>query len=486
MVDNETHSDTDLLKPDKTFSSYSAQEKYVGIEGYTTDTRRLGGYLKKDISDFIVREILPSGEILSTYDNESTDIPFIPKHDRATAFTLIKKKMDTIICAGIIKDYLGVPQNFIKWAGIKDHTAITAQLFTVRGNYINKLRKFSHPDITLTNIRPTRNETDLGRILGNNFSINIRKIHYPFEEIKDELEIWRKEIESRGFPNYFGMQRYGKHRPNSHIIGKLLFQEKYEDACKEFLFTVYPAEYEKNARFRHNVRNKLHKIGDDMEKKLQVYAEATRMCPRSLHYEQLVLNSLAQAPNDYRRAILSLPKALLNLILSSYQSFIFNLAVSDRINQDKNLTLPKSGDVISILKEPKGTPSLVYYTYQGGEGWNDLPIENAFKHNRATIIAPVPGSKTNLAKFPAFESIYRKILDEENFQLHDFKQINTQLFKFEGIFRPIFNFPTKLNISQAYITNKYPEKDPTGIHVEFSLPKGTYATMLLRELKKVA
>ena len=70
-----------------------SQRHQVGLECFVTDSIPLGGSIKAEISDFIVREIMPSGEILSTFENEKSNSNqnFDPGKDRYTTFTLIKK-----------------------------------------------------------------------------------------------------------------------------------------------------------------------------------------------------------------------------------------------------------------------------------------------------------------------------------------------------------------------------------------------------------
>ncbi len=456
----------------KTFANYREQEHFVGISGYTTSTPPLGGKIKQTISDFIVREITPSGEILSTFEGDNPKIPYRAKLDRATLFTLIKKNTDTIHAAEAVQRFLEIPLHHLKWAGIKDHTAITAQKFSVKGNWVEKLAQFKHRDISITNIRPAHHEIDIGQLWGNHFTINIRKLFSPYQEIEAELTQWQQEIVENGFPNFYGMQRFGKHRPNSHIVGKAIFQKRYQEAVEEFLFSVYPAEFDEIAEFRSE-------YGESRD-----YARAIKECPRGLSYELTILKHLAMNPDDYKGAIASLPPALLNLIMSAFQSHLFNITLSNRLKTGHSLSHPLKGDRISILKDEYGHPSLVFYQYQGGDGWNDENILKAFKHNRAAVIAPIVGYKTNLTKYPRFEQEYDELFEQEQFHPQQFRHGDRRLLNFEGAFRVITNRPRNMEISQAYLPNKYPVVDPKGIKLSFSLPKGTYATLLMRELRK--
>ena len=459
--------------PQKKELNSISQRHQVGLEFFITDTLPLGGRIKAEISDFIVREILPSGEILSTYENEKSNSNqnFESGKDRYSTFTLIKKNTDTIIAAKILEQYLNIPLKFIKWNGIKDHSAITAQKFSVKGNCLTKLKNFKHKNIFLTKIRSSRKGMELGKLWGNQFTINIRNSIKPYDEIVEILKVWVEKINSTGFPNYYGMQRFGQHRPNSHKIGKLFFKGKYQEAVEEFLFHVYPKEYESNALFRKKLEKERN------------YEEGLRECPNSLFYEKIVIEQLSKELN-YKKAYLELPISLCNLILSSYQSFLFNKAISRRMKNGFPLSTPIKGDVIAILKDIKGSPSLVKYRYEGGNGWNDRNIDKAFLLERATILAPVLGYKTNLSDYPVFDEINKEILDEEQFLISDFMQNERKLYNFESTNRAIFIRPSNLKVNQAFITNNYPNLDPKGIKLEFSLPKGCYATILLNELRK--
>jgi tRNA pseudouridine13 synthase len=449
-------------------SGLDSNEAIVGISGYSTTTPPIYGQIKLDIADFIVREILPSGEILSTREKSENDYPFDKKKDRYTTFTLIKKNTDTIFAAKVIAEYLNIYDTEVLWAGIKDNTAITAQRMMVPGNQIERLKQFKSKNITITNIQSSRKPIEIGSLWGNNFEINIRNSTIPYENLEPVLSDWSNQIQTNGFPNFYGLQRFGQYRPNSHNVGKLLFLGKYQEAYEEFLFKVYPEEYKPIKEFRTLLASNPSpsEIVD---------------WPPALSYEKQIYEGFQKSNGNYAQAFQKLPKALLNLIFSSYQSYLFNRVVSYRLRMKDPLGTPVKGDIVGILMEKRGLPSLICYQYGG---WNDEAIEKAFTHERATILAPILGYKSQISHYPYFEKVYQEILAEENFSQDDFRNGFTGYFNYEGTYRPIFQKPTNLVTSQAFILNNYPNKDPNGIKVEFSLPKGTYATMLLRELMK--
>jgi tRNA pseudouridine13 synthase len=422
-----------------------------------------------DIADFIVREITPNREILSIRERDTPEISFDGKKDRYTTFILIKRNTDTIYAARVIADYLQMQETEIMWAGIKDNAAITAQRFAVPGNQVKLLQKFRAKNIILSNIRPSHKGVDVGQLWGNNFEINVRKLNHPFKDCPEIINEWQNQILQNGFPNFYGLQRFGQHRPNSQKIGKFLFLREYDHAVEEFLFAIYPDEYAPISDFRTRLADSY-----------QNNQKPSEWHP-GLYYEQLIYKKLMKNPVDFVGALNALPKALLNLIYSAYQSYLFNCAISARIQQKIPLGSPIRGDLVSILTEKWGSPTLVTYRFGG---WNDDAILKAFKHNRATILAPVLGYQTDLTRFPVFQQLYKSILAEEQFPLYMFQNGLTGYFNFKGTVRPILQTPTDLGVDQAYMLNAYPQRDDFGVKISFSLPKGTYATMLIRELTK--
>ena len=138
-----------------------------------------------------------------------------------------------------------------------------------------------------------------------------------------------------------------------------------------------------------------------------------------------------------------MPKSLLNLVFSSYQSYLFNRAISERLNQGYSISTPVKGDLIAILQEPRSQPSLVFYKFGP---WHDEFILKAFTYDRATIVAPILGYNTKLDHFPFFQTICEKILQDENFTLDMFKSKYSTIFSFKGTFRAIFQKPSALVI----------------------------------------
>ncbi len=434
----------------------------VGIRIYSADSPRVKASIKTLVPDFIVQEINYRGEMVSLHPSKTSEMG-ISKNSPYVKFTVVKNKTSTFEAAATLARYLGVPMKTINWAGIKDTRAITAQEFTTKSLYWQRLERFEHDRITIGNFYPTKHPLQIGNLWGNHFNIKLRRLKRPLEDLKPIVEDWRTQILEKGFPNYYGMQRFGHYRPNSHMVGKNILSGNYKKALHYYLTEDYPYEPEP----LRSVRKELYDTQD--------YAAALRQFPPHLNYERTLLFHLNEHPNDYKGAFLKLPYTFRNLLLSSYQSYLFNEAVSRRVEQGFSLTEPRPNDRICILFTPYGAPSKVWYTY--GKEFTTALVD-AMDKNRAHIVAPILGYEMNFGDLGSFEHIYREIMVKEDISFDLFKIREFDSFEFRGTFRSIC---TKVPTLEVEFNE---DEDDEYIHLSFDLTKGSYATMLLRELVK--
>ena len=111
-----------------------------------------------------------------------------------------------------------------------------------------------------------------------------------------------KILQNQGFPNYYGLQRFGTFRPNSHLIGRYMMENKFNEAFDEFVVNSYTTE----SLISQKVRNELCETGD-LEK-------AYKSFPNSLNYERMMIKHLIENPGDYKGAVDELPNNLKKLL----------------------------------------------------------------------------------------------------------------------------------------------------------------------------
>ncbi|MFX1380774.1 MAG: tRNA pseudouridine(13) synthase TruD, partial [Promethearchaeota archaeon] len=309
-------------------------EKFVGIEAFaTSEIGGIKGEYKSNLKDFIVKEIDVNGKTLNIKeDNRITEFSKELK-DQYTTFNLIKINRDTFEAVRKISKTLKIPYNLFNYSGLKDKNSISVQRVSIKGDYIKELRKLKINDIFIRNIRPTRKPIKLGSHQGNNFTIIIRNI-VSKKNLKSQVENLINFLNKYGFPNYFGLQRFGNYRPNSHIVGRNLLEGDFEKAFKEFVSTTYSTESLESKIVRREFR-----YNGNLEKAYNEF-------PKNLKYEKNMIKYLINNPEDYEGCIKTLPNDLIKLLISSFQSYLFNKVLSKRVEKGFSLFKPVRGDVI--------------------------------------------------------------------------------------------------------------------------------------------
>ncbi len=442
-------------------------ETFVGIESYATSKiKGIGGVFKTQYKDFIVKEIVENRRILNINEDFTSPTFSEELNDRFTTFNLTKVNMDTFEAVNKISKALKIPKKLITYSGLKDKHSISVQKISIKGNYIKKLKALKLHDIFIRNVNPSRKPIKLGSHLGNNFTIIIRNIKTS-NTLRTDSQKNINFLKNFGFPNYFGLQRFGNIRPNSHIVGYFLLNDDYENAFNEYVLRTYSTEPEESKKVRNNL------------KKTRDFKEALKNFPLGLNYERKMIEFLIDNPGDYRGAIYTLSADLRRLLISSFQSFIFNKMVSLRIKKGLPLFKPITGDVISILDDFNGNITSVKYVY--GDKY-DRYLEKAFELDRASIVIPIVGKLTNLDDFPLMNSFFTEITKEEKISDAIFQSEFVDENEFKGSIRALSVKPWDLKMIELSEDDVF--KDRKKMKIEFSLQKGSYATMLIRELIK--
>lgn len=390
-------------------------EDFIGLQTYKSKTPGIGGTIKQLPDDFVVEEISPDRKVIVIDSKHESGENF---KGEFTHCTLQKYNWDTMRAVREISKRLHISQNRIGFAGTKDKRALTTQRISIYNVPVESLIKIKIKDISLGNFRYGDDKIDLGDLWGNRFTATIRNINKNLnsDEIKKRTNQIFDELKY-GFPNFFGVQRFGTVRPITHLVGKEILKGNFKKAVMIYLCDIYEGENPEAL----NARKKLAETKD--------FKEALKYFPRHLGYEVSVLNYLAKHPGDYHKAIQVLPKKLKMMFVHAYQSFIFNTALSRYI---------KGGFYVERL--------------------------------------PLVGYKT------VPDEISSEILDAEgitpgNFKINYMKDLSSKGMIRE-CFVPVYDFKI-LGAGEDELN-----QERNKIIIQFSLPKGCYATSLLREFMK--
>ena len=380
---------------------------------------------------------------------------------------LVKRNWDTFIAIKNVARQLGIRQGQISIAGIKDAKAVTAQHITIEQATMESATKVNVKDVEIRPVGYFRDELSSYYLLGNSFRIAIKAVNLADHAITKRIGAIMQDIEvSGGMPNFFGHQRFGTTRAITHRVGKAIINDKLEDAI--MLFLSEPSAYEHPAS--RQARRDLQST--------QNFREALQNFPRQLRYERLILAYLVEKPHDFVGAFKRLPAKLQALFVQAYQSYLFNRFLSERILSGFALNRAVIGDYV-VNVERTGLPMV-----KTGKIANDTVLaetNEAVKTGRVRVALPLIGFKQRPSK-GAMGQIERQILETEGVKAEDFKIDALPEISGRGGLRtttsPIKNFRVH-NISRTTSDLKAYQ-----VTLEFMLLRGSYATVLLREIMK--
>ncbi len=323
-------------------------------------------------------------------------------------------------------------------AGLKDSQAITQQYLSFQLVPEESFRDIDIRDVKILNIYRHNNKLRRGQLRGNKFTCIIREVDENAEEIAQKIA---EEIKKSGLPNYYDSQRFGM-LDNNHVLGLCLIKRDYKGFVSEFMKSLAePAP-------------------DAYEAILQeFYHEAWEKTPDNRRDELKILHTIVQF-DDFERAVKTLPKRTLKLLVSSFQSYLFNDLLDVRIDNGKFNTFDK-GDVA--------------YLHRNGAAFviEDVDAEILrCKNFEISPSGPIFGTKSLLAEDAPGE-IEREILEKNGLELEDFKLG-------DGLGQKGARRPFRIKVENLQV-NADSEKN---LHVEFELPSGSYATILLKEFTK--
>lgn len=437
-------------------------ERRMGIDFYSTTSQGIGGRLRQRPNDFIVKEVLVNEMIAEPggqYPNQRDTGGFL-------VCILEKKGFDTFTAIRRIAEKLKISENRIDFAGLKDAKALTYQFITIQRIRPSKIKGFQVNGVKLHSLYRSNRPMTSKELVGNRFEISIRGIELQKESLKRRIDAIQTEImREAGILNFFGHQRFGTLRPITHIVGKNILIEDYRQAVLTYLL-------ESNLREKPYLSKIRRELADTMD-----FEKAIRAFPKKLEYEQILLSHLSRQPNDYVNAIRKLPLRLRRLFIHAYQAYLFNRILSERVRYSLSLAEAEPGDRVCKLDpygNPKGTPVEV-------DRENAHMVGERIGKGRMGIILPVIGFNTSTSNGEQGR-IEKRIMKEEKMQNEMFLAPAMPEMKAYGGHRTVIA-KTKM-IARPDVIEDPSNRNGLMVNVRFSLPKGSYATVVLREFMK--
>ena len=344
----------------------------------------------------------------------------IKEQNGYAVYKLKKKKIDTNHALSGIFRKKGIR---LKSLGLKDASAVTEQ-FVCSGNKGNAIDNFSSDKYSLEKLGFVKKPLSKKDMIGNHFKIKISESENNLESFTEFDKIL----------NFYGYQRFGSKRPVTHLIGRAILQRDFDKAVDLLLSFTSTFDSKENTEIREKLSDKAN------------YEQYFDKVPVQMDIERIVLKEMIEHGEPIR-AIHSIPVSLRRFYVQAYQSFIFNQSLSSAFLDGENLFEPQSGDVCFdqngiIGKYVKGMDQNLALPFVG---------YSYYKKTR-------------------FDYQISKVLKQEEISPKDFFIKEMQEVSSEGGFRQ----------AAIHCTNYSSHENV----VEFSLSRGSFATILLREIMK--
>jgi len=332
----------------------------------------------------------------------------------------------------------GLPRHAVGLAGLKDAQAVTRQWMSLERIDAEKAARLHLPGLRILAVSRHRNRLKIGHLAANQFEVRVRNCG---PDARGRAERVLGALVSRGVPNWFDRQRFGT-RGDNHLLGRSLVLGQAREFCDRFLGR--PAEVDSRrlteARRRYDA--------GDLGGARQFFAGATD------HLR--VLAALART-RDPERAMAALGKQLARLLVSAFQSDLFNAVLERRLDTLDRL---EAGDMAYI--HGRGAVFRVEHP--------DAEVPRAARL-QISPSGPIVGHRVSLAEGRPGE-IERAVLADKGISPADFERVKA--LRVRGDRRPL-----RVPLADAQV-----EPAGDGLLIRFTLPPGAYATIVLAEVTK--
>jgi len=398
----------------------------AGIECYCSRFNGIRGLIKQNNIGFKVSEIVDESFL--------TDVSSIQdQYHCFPLYILDKRNIDSNHALFEIRNKLGIK---LKILGIKDSKATTKQ-YASSEQTKNAPREVKTKHTLLTLKGFTKKPLKKAFLYGNEFTITID--NPKFSDISNFVP------EIKNIANFYGLQRFGSERLMTHMVGREIIKRDFKKAVEILL--SYTTEYD--SAISREIREK--------SRDPKNYFQILKQLPRGMDIEYQVMSALVNGKEPIA-ALRSIPISIRRLFVHAYQAYLFNKCLSIAILNGENVLMCKDGDLCFELEGPLIFGRIRKFDPRTD---SDLTITPAIR---------LMGYAFRRGK-GRFEIITQRIMQDEDITERNFYIKEMQELSVQGGFRQ-----TPLCCNDFSYTDS--------LILSFKLPKGSYATTLLRELMK--
>jgi len=378
---------------------------------------------------------------------EHSSLELSPRPGPYAVYALAKRQWDTFDLVGLLARRLGVERRDIRLGGIKDRYGDTEQLISVRTGG-RAPPDLSEPGFSLRLLGFAERPLAARAVSGNRFTITVRDIE---PRLCDRYCRAAESARDFGYPNYYDEQRFGSARHGQGFLGRELFLRRREQALRLY-FTPSRHDDRRTRALKSCV------VGS--------WGRWEQCLPLAFGDYRPVLEYLAAHRRAFTGALERIDRRFLLFLLNAYQSHLFNRILSAYLT-----SLAREHDL-----------RLLSRSYRHGEFlfYESLPPE--LRDSLRERLLPVPGWDTRIPD-EGVRAIAEEVLQREGIAWDDLRVRQLSGLQVHGVERTLLAFPRDLALSGVGEDELYPGR--RRLTLDFFLPRGSYATLLLKRLEAV-
>ena len=377
-------------------------------------------------------------------------------------YRLAKEGLTTPDACTALARKLGLPPSGVEYAGMKDKHARTVQHVTVQAAGVTLPETAAGQNWTAQRLGWLDRPVAAADIAANHFEIIVRDLSQEACHDMDEaaalltVPVDLGATPKRRLPgdvsdllivDYFGDQRFGSARHGKGFLARHLIRGRFEEALRLAIATPARKDSRNQKEFKRAVAEGWGK-----------WAELAKSLPR--YPERRAIEALAATAGDFRAAFAALPHFFQFLCVEAYQSHLWTATARLLIAQ-------RCAEAGPILEAADPFGKMLF------------PASAAVPEDLRGLVLPVLGHDSPLEE--PWKSAAEAVLTNEG--------LTTADLSIPGLRRPSFGAaPRPLFVTaEGFVAAPAEHDEITGGRrfkraLQFNLPRGAYATVLLRAL----
>ena len=282
------------------------------------------GVVKFLPQDFIVEEVSELGEICTIKRENLLSNETVVSGEPTIYATLVKCSASTLNVVDELVKALSCFPDQIRYAGLKDKAAITAQRVSFRQISLEQLKGVVSPHFFLKDIESGKGVIEKGKLKGNRFTILVRTEKTFVEQGGSIFVAQLEKVKKQGFYNYFYLQRFGTPRLGAHFWGMDLVHGYYRKGLESFITYRSPQEIP----YFKNIRKELGRLFGNWQAMLSLLEPF----PLIFQNEFKVVRHLQKSPEDFAGAYFQIQDQA-TMWVYAFSSWLFNLKIASYLKR---------------------------------------------------------------------------------------------------------------------------------------------------------